>query len=113
MRNNKKINDHIHLEILNSYLHGTKGKYTIEKENSISIVQSGIGFVSLGWKTNHYHYMKDKAASTSNEDVSSEENITSLKVHIKQLESDLKRPEMAHDMYDCMIGMVKKKYHFK
>jgi len=51
MRKNKKIDDHIRLEILNSYLHGTKGKYTIEKENGISI-----GFVSLAWKTNHYRF---------------------------------------------------------
>jgi len=36
MRNNKKIDDQIRLEILNSYLHGSKGKYTIEKENGIS-----------------------------------------------------------------------------
>lgn len=114
MRNNKKIDDHIRLEILNSYLHGSKGKYTIEKENGISrgSIRKWLRIFELEDKPFPL-YMKDKAVSISAEDVSSEEDVTSLKLRIKQLESDLKRAEMARDVYDCMIDLAEEKYHIK
>lgn len=114
MRKNKKIDDHIRLEILNSYLHGTKGKYTLEKENGISIgsIRHWLRIFGLEDKPLPFQ-MKAKDVSTSAEDVSSEEDITSLKLRIKQLESDLKRAEMARDVYNCMIDLAEEKYHIK
>lgn len=114
MRNNKKIDDHIRLEILNSYLHGAKGKYTIEKENGISrgSIRNWLRIFGLEDKPLAFQ-MKDKDVSTRDEEVSSEEDITSLKLRIKQLESDLKRAEMARDVYDCMIDLAEEKYHIK
>lgn len=114
MRKNKKIDDQIRLEILNSYLHGTKGKYTLEKENGISIgsIRHWLRIFGLEDKPLPFQ-MKAKDVSTSAEDVSSEEDITSLKLRIKQLESDLKRAEMARDVYNCMIDLAEEKYHIK
>jgi len=57
--------------------------------------------------------MKAKDVSTSEDDICSEEDITSLKLRIKQLESDLKRAEMARDVYNCMIDLAEEKYHIK
>jgi transposase-like protein len=114
MRKNKKIDDHIRLEILNSYLHGTKGKHTIEKENGISMGSIRNWLRTFGLEDKPLPFqMKDKNVSTSNEDVSSEEDVTSLKLRIKQLESDLKGAEMARDVYDCMIDLAEEKYHIK
>ena len=84
--------------------HGSKGKYTIEKENGISrgSIRNWLRIFGLEDKPFPLN-MKDKVVSTGTEDVSSEEDITSLKVRIKQLESELKRAEMARDVYDCMV----------
>ncbi len=114
MRKNKKIDDHIRLEILNSYLHGTKGKYTLEKENGISIgsIRHWLRIFGLEDKPLPFQ-MKAKEVSTSEDDICSEEDITSLKLRIKQLESDLKRAEMARDVYNCMIDLAEEKYHIK
>lgn len=114
MRNNKKIDDQIRLEILNSYLHGSKGKYTLEKENGISrgSIRNWLRIFGLEDKPFPLN-MKDKVVSTGTEDVSSEEDITSLKVRIKELESELKRAEMARDVYNCMIDLAEEKYHIK
>lgn len=114
MRNNKKIDDHIRLEILNSYLHGSKGKYTLEKENGISrgSIRNWLRIFGLEDKPFPLN-MKDKAVTTGTEDVSSEKDIASLKVRIKELESELKRAEMARDVYNCMIDLAEEKYHIK
>ena len=114
MRKNKKIDDHIRLEILNSYLHGTKGKYTLEKENGISIgsIRHWLRIFGLEDKPLSFQ-MKAKDVSTSEDDICSEEDVTSLKLRIKQLESDLKRAEMARDVYNCMIDLAEEKYHIK
>lgn len=112
MRTTNGKNDCQRLEILHDYLCSSSSKLSIEKKYGLShgTIRHWLRIFALPDKTAFEEMAKKSPAK---QDVSSPEDITSLKLRIKQLESTLKEAEMARDAYDCMIDLAEDRYHIK
>lgn len=112
MRPSNGISDSDRLEILHAYLCSSCSKLSIEKKYSLShgTIRYWLRIFALPDKTTSSEMAKK---SPSNKEVCSPEDVTSLKLRIKQLESALKEAEMGRDAYDCMINLAEERYHIK
>ena len=114
MRKNKSLDDKSRLKILEAYFNSTSGKRSIEKKYGVyyGSIRYWLRIFGLedketiiGMKRNQGNEVDGLAPL--------EAEATSLKLRIKQLESELKETRMARDAYDCMIDMAEAKYHIK
>lgn len=108
MRKNKGIDDVKRLAILEEYLQSDCGKFPIEKKHGLSSgsIRNWLRIFALEDKYSNEGMKKEEIDQPS-----SDEEIATLKLRIKQLEAEIKNVEMARDAYDFMISLAEDKYH--
>ena len=112
MRKNKGIEDSHRLEILEEYLQSSSGKRTIEKIYGLSsgTIRNWLRIFALEDKVQGADMVKQEA-ELQEVTCREREEMLSLKLQVKQLETSLRQAEMARDAYECMIKLAEEKYH--
>lgn len=108
----KGISDSFRLEILEDYLFGSLSKMGIERKYNLShgCILRWLRIFGFSDK------ISIEAMAAKDHEVKAvppAEDVTSLELRIKQLESALKEAEMARDAYDCLLDLAESKYHIR
>lgn len=112
MLQKKHFSDSYRLEILNDYLFSSSSKYSIEKKYSLSR-GSIYRWLRIFALPDRNHPIEMANQEQEHNQVPCVEELTCLKLRIKELESALKQARMARDAYDCMIDLAEEKYHIQ
>jgi len=115
MLKKKRISDARRLEILGIYLGGNASKMSIEKKYGLShgSIRYWLGIFDPKDKPT-FDEMKKKLSDLScGSPCGSDEELRSLQLRIKELESALRDSQMARDAYNLLIDLAEDKYHIK